>query len=354
MTNFDILIPRLNATVIKDIKGTNFETTKNLVDEKGNQMNGNAVTELSNNVGNKTELDQPQPNPILEEMIEAIFGVATTTEKDNDYKLIEEWTVDTNHVDSMIDTIFGDYATEQVDNITEEPGPREEVIMTIPTIARPTEPATAVVSTEHSSVGPTEIITGSTTNTTTSFLTMSPTTTATAQNSESTPLPTSPSISKNTTVQASDSASTESAGEEDKNTEDDNPSSSTSTVILSLLVTVLIAVMLMVVCTKKKLFNSFFETDIINSIPASIDYRVIHKTERMVESLSKCTLEEDKSKLEFHALEALTKELVEPNSMIREGLNLRNRNRYTNIIPYDKNIVRLNKKIGKTRVLAMH
>ena len=74
----------------------------------------------------------------------------------------------------------------------------------------------------------------------------------------------------------------------------------------------------------------------------------------MVESLSKCTLEEDKSKLEFQALEALTKELVEPNSMIREGLNLWNRNRYTNIIPYDKNIVRLNKKIGKTTVLPMH
>ena len=107
----------------------------------------------------------------------------------------------------------------------------------------------------------------------------------------------------------------------------------------------------MVFCTRKKLSYSCFEPDIIKSVPANTQYRVIHKTERMVESLSNCTLQEDKSKREFQILETLTQELVEPNSVTKEGLNLRNRNRYQNIIPYDKNIVRLNKKIGKRKLL---
>ena len=67
----------------------------------------------------------------------------------------------------------------------------------------------------------------------------------------------------------------------------------------------------------------------------------------MVETLSNWTLQEDKSQAEFNTLDRLTKELVEPNSDMKEGKQLKNRNRYQNIIPYDNNIVRLNKKIGK-------
>ena len=133
--------------------------------------------------------------------------------------------------------------------------------------------------------------------------------------------------------------------------EEENSSSSTVTVVTSLLITLLLAAILMIFCTRKKLSYLCFEPDIIKSVPANTQYRVIHKTERMVESLSNCTLQEDKSKLEFQILETLTEELVEPNSVTKEGLNLRNRNRYQNIIPYDKNIVRLNKKIGNSKIL---
>jgi hypothetical protein len=146
----------------------------------------------------------------------------------------------------------------------------------------------------------------------------------------------------------SSSSPSESVGQKD---EEENSSSLTVTVVTSLLITLLLAAILMIFCTRKKLSYSCFEPDIIKSVPANTQYRVIHKTERMVESLSNCTLEEDKSKVEFQILETLTQELVEPNSVTKEGLNLRNRNRYQNIIPYDKNIVRLNKKIGKTKIL---
>ena len=141
----------------------------------------------------------------------------------------------------------------------------------------------------------------------------------------------------------------ESVDEEEKDGED-NSSSSTVAVVTSLLITLLLAAILMIFCARKKLSYSCFESDIIKSVPANTQYRVIHTTERMVESLSNCTLQEDKSKQEFQILETLTQELVEPNSVTKEGLNLRNRNRYQNIIPYDKNIVRLNKKIGKRKL----
>ena len=138
----------------------------------------------------------------------------------------------------------------------------------------------------------------------------------------------------------------------EKGGHEESHANSTTTVILSLVITVLLAVMMMAVCTRKKLLTTLFEKDIVKSIPPETQYRVIHKTERMVETLSNWTLQEDKSQEEFRTLETLTKELVEPISDIKEGKQLKNRNRYQNIIPYDNNIVRLNKKIGKYQILA--
>ena len=90
----------------------------------------------------------------------------------------------------------------------------------------------------------------------------------------------------------------------------------------------------------------FFEQDITKCIPADVQYRVITKTETMFEHLNICAMQEDESKDEFQHIGTLASELVEATARKEEGSKLRDRNRYQNIIPYDRNIVRLNTKTG--------
>ena len=95
----------------------------------------------------------------------------------------------------------------------------------------------------------------------------------------------------------------------------------------------------------EKLF-SFFEKDLTGRIPGDVQYRVIHKTERMLHNLNTYAAQEDESEQEFLSIGKLTAELIAPTAMTKEGSQLMDRNRYQDMIPYDKNIVRLKKKIG--------
>ena len=77
-----------------------------------------------------------------------------------------------------------------------------------------------------------------------------------------------------------------------------------------------------------------------------MQYRVIQKDDMLLENLNICAMQETESNKEFQQIGTLTAELIDTTTTKREGSSLRDRNRYGNIIPYDRNIVRLNTKTG--------